>query len=999
MTPERWRQVQWLFDEVLSREVAERPAFLEQATADDPELRREVDSLIASLQTMSRFIEEPAFDIRSAAGLEPAQVEPLTVGARVGAYRVEQLLGSGGVGRVYLAARADRAFEKKVAIKVIKRGMDTEDLVRRFVGERQILAQLDHPNIAKLLDGGATEDGRPFLVMESVDGDPIDRWCHERALGVTERLELFLAVCDAVQFAHRNLVIHRDLKPGNILVNRSGEPKLLDFGIAKLLDPQSFPETVPPTLPEARAMTPQYASPEQVTGGAVTTGTDVYALGVVLYELLTGCRPYEIADITPAAIEQAVCRTEPRRASQVARETVTRSEQSPYGGVDGQHIERLLAGDLDNILQMALEKEPGRRYPTVEKLAADLRRHLEGLPVTARKDTFFYRSTKFVRRHRLAVASAATVAVLLVAFLAALLFQNVQISRQRDRAELVSSLLTDLFEVSEPSRQRGNAVTARSLLDKGARDINARLRGDPSLLGELLGTIGATYSKLGLYGDAQPLLERSMSLAEAQSRPGARAVADAGQRLADLHFALDDYQTAERLTQDALRSRQKRLGEADVATLESLFRLAQIQHSLGNPLRADELFARVEQLARAEGHDELLIEILFRHGLLARHREDASAVHLLNEALTLAEAFWGPDHPQVALIIAQLAELERRNDTDRAEALVRRALEIQRKVYREPHPDLASTLNNKAILELDRGHLDAAEAGFREALEIQRATHDGESALEAMVLNNLASVTRGRGDFETAVQQLQESLAMHQRVFGPDHEETANVLNNLNFVLQKTGRFDEAEALLRQSLAILTQTYGEEHTRVAIVYNNLGQVAQKRGDLESARELFERAASLFRSLAPRDRDLPGILQNLATLADRRGDGDQARALYLEAYDIFVATGLEETLEAAVLYNNLAVSEIFADRSAAAEPWARRAAAIYERLQEPGSRDRLRAQLLLAGTLRRQQRYPEAETLLQQNLAACQAHWSEATACDRHVRALDKLYEEWQPASN
>ena len=995
MTPERWRQVQWLFDAVLSRDPTERPKFLEQATADDPELRSEVRSLIDSLQAASRFIDEPAIDLHPS-----TEAEALAVGTRVGAYRLVRLLGSGGVGRVYLAARADQAFEKQVALKVIKRGMDTDDLVRRFVSERQILAQLDHPNIAKLLDGGATEDGRPFLVMEAVDGVPIDRWCADNALGVDDRIALCLAVCEAVQFAHRNLVIHRDLKPGNILVNRDGEPKLLDFGIAKLLDPQRFPETVLPTAPGWRAMTPEYASPEQVRGEVVTTGTDVYSLGVVFYELLTGRRPVELPDLTPTTIENAVCHTEPRRASRVAHEAVVNSETNVYGNLDARQLERRLAGDLDDILGMALEKEPDRRYPSVGQLAADLRRHLDGLPVMARKDTFAYRATKFVRRHKLAVGAVAALGILLVSFLTALVLQNSQILRQRDRAELVSTLLFGLFEISEPSRQRGETVTARELLDKGARDIEARLRQQPGLQGELLGTIGATYGKLGLYREARPLLERSLALTSQRYSSRDPAVADAEQRLADLYFALDDYAAAERLTREALTLRQKRLGDTHIATLESLFRLAQVRQSLGAFSESEELFSLAIRQARDQGYDELLIKILFRHGILARYRGHESAERLLREALSSAEAFWGDDHPEVALILGQLAEVEKKTDPERAEALLSRALAIQRAVYRDPHPDLASTLNNRAVLDLDRGRLKLAEAGFREALDVQRATHEGESALEAIVTNNIASTHQRRGDLDQAASHYRDALAMHQRVFGAGHEETANVLNNLTFVLKETGQLDEAEALLRETLTILIETFGEEHRRIGIVYNNLGQVAQRRGDLEAANELFERAAELLRSLSQPDSNLPGVLQNLATIADRRGDGAQARALYLEALDLFKATGRGDGPEVATLFNNLAVTEIFAGNNVEAEKWARRAVAIYERLEEPGGLGRLRVRRLVAAALERQERFAEAESLMKLNIEACRARWGEAgSECARHVTTLEKLYAKWQPPSS
>jgi len=595
-------------------------------------------------------------------------------------------------------------------------------------------------------------------------------------------------------------------------------------------------------------------------------------------------------------------------------------------------------------------------------------------------------------RHKLAVGAIAALGVLLVSFLTALVLQNSQILRQRDRAELVSTLLFGLFEISEPSRQRGETVTARELLDKGARDIEAQLRQQPGLQGELLGTIGATYGKLGLYREAQPLLERSVALTSQRYSSQDPAVADAEQRLADLYYALDNYEAAERLTRKALTSRQQRLGDTHIATIESRFGLAQVRQSLGAFSESEELFSLASRQARDQGYDELLIKILFRHGILARYSDHESTEGLLREALRNAESFWGDDHPEVALILGQLAEVEKNTDPERAEALLSRALTIQRAVYRNPHPDLASTLNNRAVLDLERGRLDAAEAGFREALDIQRATHDGESALEAIVTNNIASIHQARGDFDQAASHYRDALAMHQRVFGAEHEETANVLNNLTFVLKESGNLDEAEALLRETLAILIETFGEEHGRIGVVYNNLGQVAQRRGDPEAAQELFERSAELLRSLSPPDPNLPGVLQNLATIADRRGDGEQARALYLEALNLFTITGRGDGPEAATLFNNLGVAEIFAGNNVEAERWARKAVAIYQRIEEPGGLGRLRVQRLVAVTLKRQERFAEAETLMKQNIEACRKRWGEDSAeCARHVTTLEKLY--------
>lgn len=994
MTPVRWRKVQRLFDAVLSREPAERPAYLAQITGDDAAQRQEVESLIRSLEEASRFIDEPAVDLRSP---EVPETDALGAGSRVGAYRLERLLGTGGVGRVYLASRADRAFERQVAVKVIKRGMDTDDLVRRFKSERQILAQLDHPHIGKLLDGGATDDGRPYLVMEYIDGVRINRWCADHALDVRARIELFLAVCDAVHFAHRNLVIHRDLKPGNILVSRDSEPKLLDFGIAKLLDPHMAALTVLPTAPGWRAMTPEYASPEQVRGDAVTTASDVYSLGVVLYELLTGRRPYALAAHTPAAIEKAVCQTQPRAASKMAREVARDADSNVYGTVDARVLERRIAGDLDDIVAMALEKEPDRRYPSVDQLAADLRRHVGGLPVIARKNAYLYRTSKFVLRHKLGVSVAALLLIVLMSFLTTLVFQRSQILRQRDRAEEVLSVLFGLFEISDPSRQRGETVTARSLLDKGTRDIEARLHAQPGLQGELLGAMGTTYAKLGLYTEAGTLLERSAGLTSASYPPRDPAVATGKQRLADLYFATDGYQDAERLTRESLALRRKHLGADHLSTVESVFRLAMVRHNVGAYDEADSLFATASEQARVQGYDELLISILLEHGLLARYRDDGAAERLLREALARAETFWGEDHPEVALILAQLAEVEKEINVEEAASLFARALDIQRTVYREPHPDLASTLNNQAVLSLQRGHLEAAEAGFRRALDMQRAISPGGSALEAIVINNMADLLKVRGELEAATERYRESLAMHVRIIGAEHEQTANVLNNLTFVLKETGQLDEAETLLRDSLAILIETFGAEHSRVAVAYNNLGQIAQRRGDLSAAKDLFEQSARLLRSISSSHVDLPGVLQNLGTIADRRGDGEQAQALYLESLDVLEARGRGDSPLAATLYNNLAVATFIAKDYAQSAKWAGNALANYERTQAAGSPARLRIRRILARALEEQGRYAEAEPLMQRNIAACHERQGEgAEGCARHVSTLENLYTKWHP---
>ena len=413
---ERWARVKELFEAAVDLDLSQRAALLERECKGDPALQAEIESLLKSDEQTGAFIEQPAFAIPR--DLFPDHVEEPFAGRQFGSYQLIREIGRGGLGAVYLAARADDEYRKEVAVKVIRRGLDTDDIIRRFRNERQILAQLDHPNIARLIDGGTTEEGVPYFVMEYVEGEPINAFCDANALPTTERLTLFRKVCAAVTYAHQNLVIHRDLKPSNILVTPEGEPKLLDFGIAKLLSTED--ELFAQTMPALRVMTPEYASPEQVKGEKIMTTSDVYSLGVLLYELLTGQRPYRLKTRAPEEIAHAITDQEPERPStaisQRPDQTSPQSARNAAAGAAGLSIRnpKLLRGDIDNIILMAMRKEPARRYSSVGQFSDDIRRHLEGLPVIARKDTLRYRSEKFIYRHKVGVAAAALIALSLI---------------------------------------------------------------------------------------------------------------------------------------------------------------------------------------------------------------------------------------------------------------------------------------------------------------------------------------------------------------------------------------------------------------------------------------------------------------------------------------------------------------------------------------------------------------------------------------------------------
>ena len=480
MNPEHWEDVKQIVDTCLDLDPRARDAHLAALCAADPALRAEVESLLAAYDEADDFMDTPA--------LESNPQAPIA-GERIGNYELRELIGEGGMGAVYRAVRSSD-FQKQVAIKLVKRGMDTESILRRFRHERQILARLEHPLIARLLDGGATADGRPYLVMEYIDGTPITDYCDENKLSVPERLELFRTVCSAVQFAHQNLIVHRDLKPSNILVTADGTPKLLDFGIAKLLDPE--PDA---TLTSVRMMTPECASPEQVRGEPVTTASDIYALGVLLYQVLTGERPYRITTRTQEEISRVVCGTEPARPSAVRRS---------------------LSADLDNIVLKAMHKEAARRYVSVEQLSEDLRRSLAGLPVMARKDTFSYRASKFLQRHKTASIAALLLLLSLIGGLAATLWQariaNAQRARAERRFQDVRKLAHALiFNVHDAIQNLPGSTPARKQIVQEALvyldSLAQESAGDRSLQREL----AAAYDRIG---DVQGGF-RSVSLGDA----------------------------------------------------------------------------------------------------------------------------------------------------------------------------------------------------------------------------------------------------------------------------------------------------------------------------------------------------------------------------------------------------------------------------------------------------------------------------------------------------
>src|ERR1700675_2699046 len=543
----RWQKIQSLFEEVVDSGPEERVARLASSCHGDSELRDSVEALLASDQRT----EDPLINAIGAAAeslLEEHQDRLL--GTRVGPYRVVSILGYGGMSTVYRGERDDSQYHRVVAIKVLQHATVHPRLRSRLHSERHILATLDHGSIARLIDSGDLEDGTPYLVMEYVDGESIDSYCDSRTLFIRERLELFISVCAGVHYAHRNFVVHRDIKASNIFVTDEGVPKLLDFGIAKLLAPESLSHTLPVTRLQERILTPENAAPEQVLGRPITTATDIYALGVLLYQLLTGRSPYRLLSYSQLQLERAICMDDPVRPSQMVVSKLSgendadRSRISDRRGLSPQRLRTRLSGDLDAIIGMAMRKEPDRRYPSVEALAADVQRHLTGRPVRARQGDWRYHSAKFLRRHTLAVAGIAAIIVGLSVVAGITLWQNHRIelareatAQERDRAQQVSAFLVDVFSQADPFTAQGEQPTARDLLDRGAQKILSNSNLQPEVRAQLLESIGLAYRRQGLSERAVPLLEQAVAIRRDERPPDKYRVAAA---LANLAQALTD---------------------------------------------------------------------------------------------------------------------------------------------------------------------------------------------------------------------------------------------------------------------------------------------------------------------------------------------------------------------------------------------------------------------------------------------------------------------------
>jgi serine/threonine-protein kinase len=850
---EPWDRVKEIFEAVFERSPAERAQLLAQACGADAALRAEVESLLAAYDGSTDFMEAPAWETASPGfrgGPDPYE------GRLIGAYRAIRRIGHGGMGAVYLAARADATYQKRVAIKIVKRGMDTEEILHRFRNERQTLASLDHPNIARLLDGGTTAEGLPYFVMDYVEGQRIDDYCDAGRLTIRERIALFRSVCGAVQYAHQNLIVHRDLKPDNILVTPEGVPKLVDFGIAKVLNPEAASQAADLTRPMGRVMTLRYASPEQVRGGPITTASDVYSLGVLLFELLTGRRPYGSPETSQADVARAICDEDPpspsaalaRPAASGAREAgepdlaaIAALRATPPGV-----LKRQLAGDVDAIVLMALRKEPQRRYGSVERLAEDLRRHLEGLPVLAQPDTVAYRSRKFVRRHRAGVIAASLVLVSLVAGIAGTSWQARVAAEQRDRASLeaekakqINAFVQSMLGSADPyTSGGGKQVTVAHALDEASRRVDAELGRQPEVAAAVRTTIGTTYLGLGIFESAESHLRFALETRRRLLGSDHPDVVDSLNNLAALYMARGDIAAGEPLLREALTI-CGRIHSADtLQEASTLNNLGSLLLSKGAHDEAEQVHRRSLAIRRAllGENDPAVAESLNDLGVVLGTKGDfAGAEPLHRQAVQIIRQTRPPDHPDIAATMTTLAYVvDGQKNYAAAEPLYREALELRQKVLGDSHPDVAWTKYNYASLLHLRGKYGEAETMAREVLALRGKTLPEGHPMIPAAMQVLGMSLADQGHPERAEPVLRESLEIRRKSYPAGHWLIATAENTLGDCLTALGRFNEAEALLVPSYASIRKNLGDKHDRTQDAVRRLVSLYEASGRPEAA---------------------------------------------------------------------------------------------------------------------------------------------------------------------
>jgi serine/threonine protein kinase/tetratricopeptide (TPR) repeat protein len=838
---DRWARIQELFHEAADRPAAERRPWLEAACADDPALVNEVLELLEEDERGDSLLDRSLAHV--AHGL--LDHDAALPDASFGPYRIRRLLGEGGMGVVYLAQRED--LGSLAAIKILRDAWLSPARRERFLSEQRTLAQLNHPAIAQLFDADTLPDGTPWFVMEYVEGEILTAWCRARHTPLPERLRLFRSVCEAVQHAHRHAVIHRDLKPSNIMVKPDGSVKLLDFGIARQLESLEIP--IEQTQTGLRLMTPAYAAPEQLLGGRMGIHTDVYSLGVLLYELLAGRLPHDLAGKTAAEIEELVTRQAPLRPSLAA----TAPDASPETRDRARYFGKGEWADLDVLCLTAMHVDPQRRYQTVDALIRDLDRFGAGQPLEARPDSVGYRLNKFVRRNRGPVLASALAAAAVVALV---IFYTVRLTTARNaalseaaRTERIQRFTMRLFEGGDAEVGPADSLRVISLVDRGLQEARG-LGADPAMQAELYQTLGSIYQKLGNLSRADTLLQAALDHRRARFRPGTPELTGALVGLGYIRVEQARYDEAEQLVREALESGRRALPDAHPAVAQATFALGKVLQARGS-------------------YDQA---ILVAEDAVRRYTPpgDSVTAELAGSLAELAASHFYAGHYEVS------------------DSLNRRILAMYRRLHGERHPLVASVLINLGASQFDRGHYPEAERFHREGLAVYQAFYGAEHPEIAYAMTMLGRALVFQEKWAEATELLGKALVIRERVFGPENPAVASTLNEIGSVALQQNRLDEAEQAFARMVEIYRKVYHGKHSLIGIAQSNLASVYVKREQYPRAEQLYREVLLQYDGLIAPDHVNVGITRiKLGRALLRQGRHADAAAESLAGYEILI----------------------------------------------------------------------------------------------------------------
>jgi serine/threonine protein kinase/tetratricopeptide (TPR) repeat protein len=981
MTPERWQQIDQLLDAALQRNPDERSPFLAEACAGDESLRREVESLLAAHNQAATFIEASP---PGAAEIITDHQAKAMIGRTLGHYQIRALLGAGGMGEVWLAEQKE-PVRRRVALKVVKAGMNTREVITRFESERQALALMDHPAIAKVFDAGSTPQGAPYFVMEYIAGVPITAYCDRHRLSTRARLELFMHVCDGVQHAHQKAVIHRDLKPSNILVTEVDgrvAPKIIDFGVAKALTQRLTAVTMFTRL-GALVGTPEYMSPEQAlsSGEDIDTRTDVYSLGIILYELMAGVPPIELRKIAFEEFLRRLREQEPPKPSTKIRtqEPTTVSELARNRQREPRALVKELRGDLDSIALKAIEKDRLRRYSSPSDLAADIGRYLNNQAVLAVPPSARYRARKFARRYRAALVTTAAFMLVLILAAGVSIRQSIRANREAAvaqkeaaAAQAVNNFLqNDLLAQASAATQSGASakpdpdLKVRTTLDRAAARITGRFEQQPEVEAAIRDTIGQTYLDLGVYPEARTQLERALDLHRRVLGTEDAKTLKTTTRLGRIAFLQGNYAEAEALLGQTLEIQHRVLGSSHSDTLTSMNNLAVVYQNEGKHAQAEALLGQTVEIQRrvlGSDHPDTLSSMNGLANVYEVEGKYVQAEALNGQTLEIRRRVLGPEHPETLSSMNNLANnLANAHEDQRkyaeAEALHRQTLEIRRRVLGPEHPNTMSSMANLAFVYLKEGKYAEAEALNHQTLEISRRALGPEHPITLVIMSNLALAYWGQGKYAPAEALYGQTLEMDHRILGPEHPEALNSMSNMANVYQAEGNDTRAEVLFSQTLQIQRRVLGPEHPGTLETLSRVAFLYQRQGKYELAEtHAAEALAGRRHTLGPENMDTMASAADLALAYLSQGKFTETESLAREAVE-------------------------------------------FNRKKQPDHWQRFRAEGLVGASLAGQKKYAEAEQLLLDSYRGMLARKDRIAVPDwYHLKRarewIVQLYQEW-----